>query len=163
MPAHRLARKGEAPVLRAVAIDVHDFTVKLVEPDVAEFHVTVSAGGYVRSLVHDLGQRLGCGAHLTELRRIRAGEFTAQMAVPLDQLEGTAAGARLLPARSVLAELPAVTVSAEIAARFRQGLPTNLPEFSDAHYVRVFGGGDSFIAVARRLAPTLFAPDCVIG
>jgi hypothetical protein len=63
----------------------------------------------------------------------------------------------------VLSELPAVTVSREIAARFRQGLPTNLPEFSSSPYVRVFGASDTFIAIARRLAPTLFAPDVVIG
>jgi tRNA pseudouridine55 synthase len=167
VPAHRLARKGQAPAMRPVSIDVHEFSVRLLDPKTAEFHVTVSAGGYVRSLVHDLGKSLGCGAHLTELRRLRAGEFTAEMAVPLEQLENNSpkntVALPLLASRAVLAELPAVTVSPDIAARFRQGLPTNLPEFSSAPYVRVFGASDTFIAIARRLASTLFAPDCVIG
>jgi tRNA pseudouridine55 synthase len=165
VPAHKLARKGQAPVMRTVPITVHSFEMCLLTADTAEFTATVSAGGYVRSLVHDLGLALGCGAHLTELRRTRAGEFTLDISTPLEVLEKLPVGQsiELLPARDVLSELPAVTVTSDIAARFRQGLPTNLPEFSDAPYVRVFTGSDNLIAVARRLASTLFAPDVVIG
>jgi tRNA pseudouridine55 synthase len=165
VPAHRLARKGEAPVMRSVPITVHAFEVRLLSPDTAEFNATISAGGYVRSLVHDLGQALGCGAHLTELRRTRAGEFTLDMSTPLENLEKLPVGrpVELLQARDVLSELPAVTVTGEVAARFRQGLPTNLPEFSSAPYIRVFIGSDDLIAIGRRLASTLFAPDVVIG
>lgn len=163
--AHKLARKGEAPIMRPVPVTVHAFEVRLLSHDTAEFAATVSAGGYVRSLVHDLGQTLGCGAHLTELRRTRAGEFTLDMSTPLEALEKLSVGraVEMLPAREVLSELPAVTVTGDIAARFRQGLPTNLPEFSDAPYIRVFTGPDTLIAIGRRLAATLFAPDVVIG
>jgi tRNA pseudouridine55 synthase len=77
--------------------------------------VAASAGFYVRSLAHDLGQGLGCGAHLEALRRTRAGRFRIEDAVTLDALHaaGPAAADRLIPVNALLADLPAVTLTAE--------------------------------------------------
>jgi tRNA U55 pseudouridine synthase TruB len=77
--------------------------------------VAASAGFYVRSLAHDLGQALGCGAHLEALRRTRAGRFRIEDAVTLDALHaaGPAAADRLIPVNALLADLPAVTLTAE--------------------------------------------------
>ena len=74
-----------------------------------------SSGFYVRSLAHDLGQRLGCGAHLDGLRRTRAGTFGDADAVPLDTIvrEGPLTIQRLIPLEHLLPELPSVVLSDE--------------------------------------------------
>ena len=84
--AYSLARAGEAVELAPVRIVVHEFAITSVDGDSAAFQATVSAGGYIRSLAHDLGQRLGCGAHLASLRRVAAGPFCADAALSLEEL-----------------------------------------------------------------------------
>ena len=85
--AYKLARQDKPVELKAVEVEVLRFEIQSVWGDRARFVAEVSAGTYIRSLAHDLGQALGCGAHLTELRRTRAGEFTLSGAVTLEQLE----------------------------------------------------------------------------
>jgi tRNA pseudouridine55 synthase len=85
--AYKLARNDQPVKLKAVEVIVHRFEIQSVCGDRARFIAEVSAGTYVRSLAHDLGQALGCGAHLTELRRTRAGEFLLGTAVTLEELE----------------------------------------------------------------------------
>lgn len=87
LAAYKLARKDQPVELKAVEVEVHRFEIRSVVGDRARFVAEVSAGTYVRSLAHDLGQALGCGAHLTELRRTRAGEFAIGNAVTLISLE----------------------------------------------------------------------------
>lgn len=87
VPAYKLARQEKVVEMKPVAVEVHRFEIRSVIGDRARFVAEVSAGTYIRSLAHDLGQALGCGAHLTELRRTRAGEFDLQQAVTLEQLE----------------------------------------------------------------------------
>jgi tRNA pseudouridine55 synthase len=85
--AYKLARNDKPVDLQPVEVTVHRFEIQSVCGDRARFVAEVSAGTYVRSLAHDLGQALGCGAHLTELRRTRAGEFLLSTAVTLEELE----------------------------------------------------------------------------
>jgi tRNA pseudouridine55 synthase len=85
--SYKLARQDKAIELKAVEVEVLRFEIQSVCGDRARFVAEVSAGTYVRSLAHDLGQALGCGAHLSELRRTRAGEFTLAGAVTLEELE----------------------------------------------------------------------------
>ena len=68
--AHALARAGKPPELKPARVDVASFAILGVDDDCAQFEVKISAGGYVRSLAHDLGARTGCVAHLASLRRI---------------------------------------------------------------------------------------------
>jgi tRNA pseudouridine55 synthase len=111
-----------------VALKPAGVTVKALElvawqEGLATLHIVCSSGFYVRSLAHDLGRRLGCGAHLESLRRTRAGDFTAAQATPLDviQAEGVEALARLLPLPSLLSKLPQVVVNERGAKRAAHG------------------------------------------
>jgi tRNA pseudouridine55 synthase len=87
-------------------------------------------------VAHDLGQRLGCGAHLARLRRVAAGPFTLAQALTLEELSAVAhAGTleqRMPHPRTLLPELPATTADLWIAGRLRNGNAVNLPEFSTA-------------------------------
>ncbi|MDR3754298.1 MAG: tRNA pseudouridine(55) synthase TruB [Terracidiphilus sp.] len=84
--AYKLARRDQPVELKPVEVEVRRFEITAVEGERASFVVEVSAGTYVRSLAHDLGAMLGCGAHLAELRRTEAGEFSIQQALTLEQL-----------------------------------------------------------------------------
>ncbi len=167
VPSHKLARAGKAVPLRPSRIMIYEFQIESYSQGLAEFGIRVSAGGYVRSVAHDLGQLLGCGAHLASLRRTAAGPFTIADALTLDQLTQFAkAGAldRLLPhPRSLLPELPPVTADAVTAGRLRNGMAVNLPEFSASPMVKVFVSQRELMAVAKRVAGTLFQPMIVIG
>ena len=84
--AYKLARKDKIVRLEPVEVEVHRFEIKSVCGNRARFLTEVSAGTYIRSLAHDLGQALGCGAHLTQLRRTQAGEFNLSHAVTIENL-----------------------------------------------------------------------------
>jgi tRNA pseudouridine55 synthase len=165
--AYSRVRAGEAVELAPVRIIVHEFTITSVELDTAAFRATVSAGGYIRSLAHDLGQRLGCGAHLASLRRVAAGPFCADAALTLEELAMlTEAGdlERHLPhPRTLLPEFPSTTADAQTAGRMRNGALCNLADFSVTPRVKVFANRHELIGIAQRVAGTLFQPLVVIG
>jgi tRNA pseudouridine55 synthase len=125
--SYRRARRGESVVLPARPVTI--FAIRLLEwrsPD-AVFEVECSPGTYVRSLVYDLGQALGCGAHLADLARLRSGRFKIEDAVTLEALaEAAAAGAMrncLHPIEQALSHLVPVPVDASDAGRLVNGLP----------------------------------------
>ncbi|HTJ31203.1 MAG TPA: tRNA pseudouridine(55) synthase TruB [Acidobacteriaceae bacterium] len=161
-PAYKLARAGEAVELKPKLIMIHGFTIDGLEGDTTAFTMRVSAGGYVRSVAHELGQALGCGAHLSSLRRTQAGVFTLAEAHRLEELEGDVERVMVHP-RAMLTEMPAVTADAEALGRMRNGMQANLAEFSDAPMVRVFAGQRELVVVAKRVAGTLFQPVMVLG
>jgi tRNA pseudouridine55 synthase len=165
--AHKLARAGVEVPVKAARITIHDFALTGLEGDLAAFTMEVSAGGYVRSVAHELGQMAGCGAHLATLRRVRAGAFTLEQAITIDQLKQAAAPAdieALLPhPRTLLPEMPSVTVDDQLAGRLRNGMQVNLPDFSQAPLVKVFTSPTDLLAIARRVAGTLMQPIVVMG
>ena len=165
--AHKLARAGADVPVKPARITIHDFRLLDLQGEVAAFAMHVSAGGYVRSVAHELGQLAGCGAHLSSLRRTRAGAFTLSHAITVEQLK-QAAGPHeieaLLPhPRTLLPELPSVTVDEQMAGRLRNGMQVNLPEFSKAPLVKVFTSPTDLLAIARRVAGTLMQPIVVMG
>ena len=166
VPAHKLARAGlEAPV-KSAPVYIEKFSITGLDGDVAGFSMCISAGGYVRSVAHELGQMAGCGAHLAALRRTRAGDFSLEGAMTLDRLKAeTATGIqeKLPHPRAVLPEMPSVTVDEQGAGRLRNGMQVNLPEFSAATHVKVFTGPTELLCIARRVAGTLMQPIVVIG
>lgn len=167
VPAHKLARAGLPVPVKPARITIHEFSLTDLVGDTAAFTMTVSAGGYVRSVAHELGALAGCGAHLSSLRRTRAGAFSLADSVTVEDLkaasiDGTLA-ARLPHPRTLLPELPSVTVDEQGAGRLRNGMQVNLPEFSNAPLVKVFTSPTEMIAVARRVAGTLMQPFVVIG
>jgi len=166
-PAYKAARRGETVVLKPVSLMIEEFAIGEREGECAEFTIRISSGGYVRSVAHDLGQALGCGAHLARLRRIAAGPFTLAEALTLEEMCALAAAGTLeqsLPhPRTLLPDLPATTADTWIAGRLRNGNAVNLPEFSNAPLAKVFAGQRDLVAIVRRVAGTLFQPVVVLG
>lgn len=167
-PAYKLAREGKPVELKPAKVCIEAFTVEGMEGAEASFAMTISAGGYVRSVAHELGQDLGCGAHLSRLRRTRAGAFTLEDAHALGELEVLAGNVEALERvcihpRLLLPELPAVTGDEMALGRLRNGAQANLPEFSGAPLVKVFAGSRELVGIAKRVAGTLFQPVAVLG
>jgi tRNA pseudouridine55 synthase len=106
VPAYKLARRDRPVELKPVEVVVRRFEIQSVWGDRARFVAEVSAGTYIRSLAHDLGQALGCGAHLTQLRRTGAGEFTLSEAITLEELESYHQKTDANTQRSTLSEYP---------------------------------------------------------
>ncbi|MGA2416409.1 MAG: tRNA pseudouridine(55) synthase TruB [Candidatus Sulfotelmatobacter sp.] len=211
VPAYKLARKKEEVTLKPVQIEIKEFEITKVEGDRAHFRARVASGTYMRSVAHEIGQRLGCGAHLESLRRTAAAEFDISQAHTLEYIEdyrtgcdsgrsfdlpkrkgsgveesavvwgglfcpplatrSTSALATPLDSRGVedlfihprqlLPQFPCVTADEATAARIRSGRPVNLPELSRARQVKVFVGQRELIAIATRVAGTLFHPKIV--
>ncbi len=171
--AHKLARAGKPVEMKRARIVIHRFELLSLEGATAmemeaRFEMQVSAGGYVRSVAQELGELAGCGAHLSSLRRTQAGAFTLAQAVGLDELK-TLAGTpeeierRMPHPRTLLPEMPAVTVDEQMAGRLRNGMQVNLPEYSAAALVKVFTGPAEMLGIAKRIAGTLMQPVVVLG
>ena len=167
-PAYKLAREGKAVQLNSARVEIDAFVIDSLEGPEATFTMEISAGGYVRSVAHELGRDLGCGAHLSRLRRTRAGAFTLAEAHTLEELlelSGDSAALENLCVhpRTLLPEMPAVTGDGQALGRLRNGAQANLQEFSAAPLVKVFAGPRELVGIARRVAGTLFQPVLVMG
>lgn len=171
-PAYKLAREGKPVELKPARVRIDAFEILALKGAEASFNLVISAGGYVRSVAHELGQDLGCGAHLNRLRRTRAGAFTLADAHTLEDLEALAGDATdniaaiqslCVHPRALLPEIPAVTADAMALGRLRNGAQANLPEFSQAPLVKVFASPRDLVGIARRVAGTLFQPVVVMG
>lgn len=166
VPAYKLARKGQEPELKPKEVEVKELEITDWDGRSAGFKSWVSSGTYVRSLAHDLGRKLGPGAHLAQLTRTAVREFTLEEAHSLEELEEAVKLGKMedliIHPRLVLPEFPAVTAPSECVARIRNGGAVNLPEFSKAPTVRVFAGQRDLLAIARRVAGTLFQPKIVL-
>jgi tRNA pseudouridine55 synthase len=167
VPAYKLARKNKEVELKPVAVRVERLEIHDFAGDRARFSCDVSSGTYVRSIAHELGQKIGCGAHLSSLRRTTAGEFRIEDAVALAELDlamqdGSVHKYFIHP-RKLLPEFPSVTADEENLAKIRHGRAVNLPELSRARQVKVFQGQSELVAIATRVAGTLFQPKVVLA
>lgn len=222
VPAYKLARQQKEVVLKPVQVEIKEFEILAVETDRVRFRARVASGTYMRSVAHEMGRLLRCGAHLESLRRTAVAEFTLEDAHTLDQLaeaagnrspntkrspgnqknisssndtsstrpaspEGTPensppvllAGnpelkeprpvgtpetldALFVHPRRLLPHLPSVTADELTAARIRSGRTVNLSELSRARHVKVFSGQKDLLAIATRVAGTLFHPKIVL-
>jgi tRNA pseudouridine55 synthase len=164
VPAYKLARQEKEVDLDPVEVTVAEFEIGPVKDGLADFHAHVSSGTYVRSLAHDLGQKLGCGAHLASLRRTQHAEFDLSGAVTLEALQtsGESLAEHLLSARQVLPQMPAVVATDEQLTKVRHGNPVNLMELSSASPVKVLSQDGELAAIAKRVAGTLFQPKIVL-
>lgn len=180
VPAYKLARKQQQVVLKPVQVEIKEFEILSVVNDRVQFRARVGSGTYMRSVAHDMGQLLGCGAHLEALRRTAVSEFTLADAHTLQELaaaagncdqatnaaRGTSSASPdgshgrlpelLVHARKLLPQFPAVTADDASAARIRSGRTVNLPDVSRAREVKVFAGQTDLIAIATRIAGSLF-------
>ncbi len=165
VPAYKLARKRREVELKPVEVEIKEFEILGLDADRAGFRARVASGTYLRSVAHDLGKVLGCGAHLASLRRTAVGEFSLADAHTLEEIERAGAQAEdlFVHPRRILPEFPSVTATEESVARIRNGMAVNLPELSRAKLVKVFAGQAELIAIASRVAGTLFHPKVVLG
>jgi tRNA pseudouridine55 synthase len=185
VPAYKLARQQKEVVLQPVQVEIKEFEILTVDADRVRFRARVASGTYMRSVAHDMGRELACGAHLESLRRTAVAEFTLEDAHTLDSLalhchpdrsrsasdgavEGPCVEAEsaledfCVHPRKLLPQMPAVTADDSAAAFIRSGRTVNLPDFSRARQVKVFTGQRTLIAIATRVAGTLFHPKIVL-
>jgi tRNA pseudouridine55 synthase len=131
VPAYRKARRGDAITLAARQVTIHDIALLSWQPPYLVLDITCDPGTYIRSLAHDLGQALGCGAALAQLRRLRSGRFGIEDAVGLDELIAASQAGQIAhyvhPIRVALYELAPVVVDAAAAARLTHGQPIPCP------------------------------------
>jgi tRNA pseudouridine55 synthase len=167
VPAYKLARRNQEVELKAVPVTIFAFEIEDVCEGRARFRTRVSSGTYVRCIAHELGQALGVGGHLACLRRTASGEFKMEDAVTLEQLaEASQAGTHeqlFVHPRRLLPTMPSVTTTDEVVGWIRNGRAVNLPELSRAKQVKVFRGQRELIAIASRVAGTLFQPKVVFA
>jgi tRNA pseudouridine55 synthase len=158
--AYDLARRDRPVVLAPVTVTVHDLEVLARDGDAVELRITCSAGFYVRALAHDLGQLLGCGAHLASLRRTASGQLGLDRAVRLEDVAAPAglAAEHVLPLARMLDWLPGAVVTAEGVPLVAHGTPVppggvdrwegQPPETEAA--VRLLSPSGELLAVADR-------------
>jgi tRNA pseudouridine55 synthase len=166
VPAYKLARRQQEVQLAPVSVTVHELDLHLLPDACVGFRARVSSGTYIRSIAHDLGQALGCGAHLETLRRTAHSEFTLDDAHTLESLaEGAPKdfAPYFLHPRKLLPQIPSVTANEEQISLIRHGRAVNLSEMSKSPYVKVFASQTELIAIAARVAGTLFHPKIVLG
>lgn len=167
VPAYKLARKNKEVQLKAVQVEIKEFEIGRVREERASFRARVASGTYMRSVAHDMGQRMGCGAHLESLRRTAVAEFTLGEAHSLEQIEQAIEREPIeelfVHPRTLLPHFPAVTATEENAGKIRSGRAVNLPELSRASQVKVFYGQRELLAIATRVAGTLFHPKIVLA
>lgn len=169
--AYKLARR-QAPVQpAAVDVTIRCLTLEQYAGGLATVRVTASAGFYVRSLAHDIGQRLGCGAYLETLRRVRAGSYAEGSAVPLEEFEreGDEAHRLLIPMEQLLPEIPAVVLSDRDASRAAHGneiMPedatTREETATAAPRYRLLDSNGRLIGIAERLPGGVLHPVTVL-
>ena len=141
VPSYKLARKNQAVEIAPSRVEVEQFQMLSFNPPVMSFRVVCSPGTYIRSLAHDLGQRIGCGAHLAALRRTRSGEFGIDHAVKLER----ASPADVIPLNGLLACMPLVEVSGAEETRVLHGNP--IAARATGPFARIFNKKGEFIAV----------------
>ncbi len=169
VPAYRLARRKQAVNLEAVEVEIREFDILGFgeTEDRVRFCARVSSGTYIRSIAHDMGQRLGCGAHLAALRRTSVSEFSISQAHTIAEIESAAVDGKaaeyFVHPRCVLPSLPSVTATGEAVGFLRHGRSVNLPEFSKSKLVKVFAGQAEIVCIAQRIAGTLFHPKVVFS
>jgi tRNA pseudouridine55 synthase len=182
-PAYELARKNQPVELKPVEVELFEYRLTEVEGSVARFVIECSSGTYIRSLAHEMGQQLGCGAHLTEICRTAVGEFSLQQTLKLEDLAEAARNGKfrncVIPLEHLLPNFPSVSVLPVVENRVRHGSKFNIlisqlkagrtetaPGATaqlDAGVprtprLRVFGQQQKLVAIAEAVVPRTYQP-----
>jgi tRNA pseudouridine55 synthase len=161
---YKLARQGVEVEREARKVDIHSLELRDFRIPVFEIDVHCSKGTYVRTLVEDIGEQLGCGAHVTALRRLAVGPFDDSQMVDMAALEATAAEGMaaldklLLPMESGLSQWPGVRLSGDAAFYLRQGQPVLVPQAPTEGWVRLYEGESRFLGMGEILDDGRVAP-----
>ncbi len=175
--AYQLARRRQPVRLSPVEVEVYALELLAIEGDCARFAVECSGGTYVRSLAHDIGQKVGCGAHLAALRRTAVAEFNESQAITLDQLEAAAREGNIetcrVPLEALLPACPELVVRGREERSVRHGHtfelqalrpgrgapPGRLPVVS---LLKILNPEHRLIAVARHVSGSVYHPYLVL-
>jgi tRNA pseudouridine55 synthase len=168
-PAYELARKQQRVDLKAVPVNIYELQILRMDGCEAAICVHCSAGTYLRSIAHDAGQALGCGAYLKDLRRLASGDFRIESARTLDQLAALAEEGRLaealVPASQLLPEFPGEMVDAITAGQIRNGRDFRVSPFrpqSGSRFVKALNPEGDLIAIGEARLPHLYHPVLVL-
>ncbi len=168
-PAYVLARKNIPVELAPVEVTVHELEIQDCGADWVKIRVLSSAGTYVRSIAHDAGQRLECGAHLAELRRTRSGPFRIEQARTLEELAAMAEAGELrralIPAAELLPEFPVEIVDRITEAQIRNGRDFRVSPFrsrGEARIVKAVNGDGELVALGEAVLPNIYHPMLVL-
>jgi tRNA pseudouridine55 synthase len=182
-PAYELARKNQAVELRPVSIELFQYSLTGIEGPLARFSIECSSGTYIRSLAHDMGQKLGCGAHLAEICRTAVGEFSIDQALTIEELAQSARENRLpaclISLENLLPDYPRANVLPVLEKKVRHGgkfnvLPSQIQpgrielppgattqldsDGPSAPRLRVFSQQNKLIAIAQAVVPRTYQP-----
>jgi tRNA pseudouridine55 synthase len=161
---YKLAREGVEVEREPRQVSIHALELLAFNAPVAEIRVHCSKGTYVRTLVEDIGEQLGCGAHVSGLRRIGVGPFDDTQLVDMQALEELAQEGEqaldrlLLPIESGLAQWPGVSLTGDAAFYLRQGQPVLVPKAPSTGWVRLYEGETRFLGMGEILDDGRVAP-----
>lgn len=157
-PLYKLARAGVDVDVPARAVTIHTLEILTITLPEVHLRVICSSGTYVRSLAHDLGEALGCGGHVTALRRTAVGDFAVTDAVPLDGLTAQNWPAYLLAGDTAVSHLPRLDLTAAQAEQLQNGQrPPRLPEQPLALLLRAYDPSGRFVGIVTAHEPYLQA------
>jgi len=167
--AYALVRRHVPVDLPAVPVHIYELTLLGTSGCEAHLRAHCSGGTYMRSIAHDLGQALGCGAHLRSLRRISSAEFTMEQARTIPQLQQLAdegrLGEALIPSARLLPDLPNVYVEPLSAGHIRQGRNFPVSPFrvqQGTRHIKVVSSEGELIAIGEAVLPNLYHPAVVL-
>ncbi len=176
--AYELARQQKPVSLAPVEVEIYALELLGVKDQDVQFAVECSGGTYVRSLAHDFGQKLKCGAFLADLRRTGVAEFKESQAVTLEHLaeavEGKGMHKCLVPLEALLPEFPELVVRGRQEMGVRHGIAFELAQFAPAGrgadagrspvatLLKVLNGDRRLIAIARHVDGNVYHPDLVL-
>lgn len=163
-PLYKLARQGIEIERKARRVTASDIRFVGLEKDVLSFEVDCSSGFYVRSLVEDIGDRLGCGAHVKILRRTRIGQLRVEDAITIEAFSACASNQvridKLIPADHMLDQFPAIELDGVQRTALMHGklVEIEAQTLSKAQWVRIYGPDGDFLGLGQvkpdgRLAP----------
>jgi tRNA pseudouridine55 synthase len=163
--AYELARKDLEVVLEPVRIHMYELVLLELSGAYAKVRAHCSGGTYMRSVAHDLGQSLGCGAHLHELRRTASGEFELDQARTIPQLQSLAGEERLIdalvPAAKMLPGFPSVYADERVTTQIRQGRNFPASPFRSqpaSRFVKAVSRDGDLVAIGEAVLPNLYHP-----
>lgn len=165
IPLYKLAHQGIEVEREAREVTIHRLDLLRLEGDELEIEVCCSKGTYIRTLAEDIGAMLGCGAHISALRRTRVGALDDLAMYSLDFLEETAEeqgleglDRLLLPTEAALPDWPEVMLSADASYYLCQGQPVFVPQLKNRGWVRLYGGDRKFLGLGTVLDDGRVAP-----
>jgi tRNA pseudouridine55 synthase len=168
-PAYELARKGETVELKPVSVTIHSLEVLEITGSEARVRIHCSGGTYIRSIAHDVGKAMGCGAHLRDLRRLGSGDFKIEQARTLEELQALADEGRLadvlIPSAQLLPEFPTELVDQMTAGQIRNGRDFRASPFharAEARYVKAVTPEGELVAIGEAKLPLLYHPIVVL-